>query len=124
MLDIKEIYNTKNILSQNNIKNFRKSFLKFNIDEINNKFSSIPTVSAAIEIMAYIFKQLNSKNAIELKHSLIQQLIYNYPYESYKDHKLLANYKIIEKSNFVEYTLNREYVIGTPHKVVSKKLKR
>lgn len=54
LLDIKEICNTKNILSQNNIKKFKKGFLKFGAREINGiseKFSSIPFVSAVIEMI-------------------------------------------------------------------------
>ncbi len=58
-LILKEISNTKDILSQNNIKKFRKGFLKFDAREINGiseKFLSIPLVSAAIEIIGYLFK--------------------------------------------------------------------
>ncbi|WP_395476414.1 hypothetical protein [Rickettsia endosymbiont of Pantilius tunicatus] len=121
LFDIKEICNTKNVLSQNNIKKFRKDFLKFSPNEISEKFSSIPLVSAAIETIACLFKQLDNKKAIEVKQFLIQQLIYSYPYKNYKDHKLLAPYKIIEKPNFIEYTLNGEPVAGTQNKVISKK---
>lgn len=120
-LDIKEICKAENIFSQNNIRKFRKGFCNFNIkeiEEINNKFLSIPMVGAAIEVMSCLFKHLNNQ---KIKHSLIQRLIYNYPYESYKDHKLLAPYKIIQEANFFKYVLNNEYVEWIPDKIVNRK---
>ncbi|BBJ31751.1 hypothetical protein RAS_08600 [Rickettsia asiatica] len=52
--------------------------------------------------MHYIFGHLNSekteidtKKTIKIKHSLLHRLMSNYPYESYKNHELLKNYKII-----------------------------
>ncbi|MCC8462488.1 MAG: hypothetical protein LN546_04905 [Rickettsia endosymbiont of Ecitomorpha arachnoides] len=51
-------------------------------------------------------KNVSSKKAIEIKHSLMQRLLSNYPYESYKNHELLKNYKIIQRSVFFEYVLD------------------
>ncbi|WP_392506204.1 hypothetical protein ACE5D9_00315 [Rickettsia sp. 2024-CO-Wats] len=101
-LDITTVYNTLNILSESNIRNFRKNFFGLDVVEMDKNFSSIPTVGGAIEVMHYIFGHLNSEKstvssnkAIEIKHSLIHKLMPNYPYESHTNHELLKNYEII-----------------------------
>ncbi|KJV94434.1 hypothetical protein RPATATE_1238 [Rickettsia parkeri str. Tate's Hell] len=55
-LDIITVYNTLNILSESNIRNFRKNFSGLDVVEMDKNFSSIPTVGAAIEVMHYISK--------------------------------------------------------------------
>ncbi|MCC8406470.1 MAG: hypothetical protein LN560_02470 [Rickettsia endosymbiont of Sceptobius lativentris] len=125
-LNIAEVNNTTNILSQTSIKNFRQTTLGLDVETIDKNFLCIPTVDAAIEVITYIFRHLNSekaknvssKKAIEIKHSLMQRLLSNYPYESYKNHELLKNYKIIQGSGFFEYVLDEEYTVWTPNKTV------
>lgn len=62
LLSLILVYNTLNILSESNIRNFRKNFSGLDVVEIDKNFSSIPTVGAAIEVMHYIFGHLNSEN--------------------------------------------------------------
>ncbi|HJD54375.1 MAG TPA: hypothetical protein LFW11_03295 [Rickettsia endosymbiont of Proechinophthirus fluctus] len=57
-LDIITVYNTLNILSESNIRNFRKNFSGLDVVEMDKNFSSIPTVGATIEVMHYIFGQI------------------------------------------------------------------
>ncbi|MEG8230202.1 hypothetical protein O6R16_03910 [Candidatus Rickettsia tasmanensis] len=53
--DITTVYNTLNILSESNIRNFRKNFSGLDVVEMDKNFSSILTVGAVIEVMHYIF---------------------------------------------------------------------
>lgn len=124
-LNIAEVNNTTNILSQTSIKNFRQTSRGLDVETIDKNFLCIPTVDAAIEVITYIFRHLDSEKAIvssmkskELKHSLMQRLIYNYSYESYRNHELLKKYEINKNAGFFEYKLDSEYMDGIPDKII------
>lgn len=125
-LNIAEVNNTPpNILSQTSIRNFRQTTLGLDVETIDKNFLCIPTVDAAIEVMHYIFGHLDSEKAIvssmkskELKHSLMQRLIYNYSYESYRNHELLKKYEINKNAGFSKYKLDSEHMDGIPDKII------
>ncbi|XVN43897.1 MAG: hypothetical protein RCG16_06975 [Rickettsia hoogstraalii] len=112
-LNIAEINNTTNILSQTSIKNFRQTTLGLDVETIDKKFLSIPTFNVAMEIMTYLFKHLDSEKTIvssnqtiQIKYSLMKRLLFKYPSESAKHPKLLKNYEAIQKlGNFKDEPL-------------------
>ncbi len=63
-------------------------------------------------------KAISSMKSKELKHSLMQRLIYNYSYESYRNHELLKKYEINKNAGFFEYKLDSEYMDGIPDKII------
>ena len=49
----------------------------------------------------------------------MHRLMSNYPYESYKNHELLKNYKIIQRPGFFEYKLDGESIKWIPDKIIT-----